>query len=378
MQTLDISIVIPTWNREKLVESLLSSLDEARSAYQYGKTEVILVDSSEGTAKEQIQESCKRHDAAYLEGSNSVRKKRNKGIDAAQYEVICFIDSDVTVCKDLLNIHAQTFLEDDDDRLAGSFGLTEFVGKKSFWWKILEHTTYLDSFKFARMFPYQSWTIGNNVAFYKRVLLEIGKFREDLPFKLGGDDLEMTYRVTKQGYRIKSAPQAVAWHSRETWNHAEAIHNRTKRWGSMEYHIKTMHPELFVNCIPKTGVMFLPFLVFLCVLSGAQRSFLPLIFLGIWFLLNLICVYISDTREKPANPFFYLVGKLIKTNYRGYFMRESMKHGDFSCLYKEMSFSLGQTMYMHKEEARKLYLFIVSFWIALICSGILKYFVWGI
>ena len=375
MDRLNISIVIPTWNREKLVEELLASLSKARKAYKYGDTEVIVIDSSKGDARASIEKSCAHHDAVYLEGDNSVRKKRNKGIYSAKYEIVYFIDSDVTVCEDIINVHARTFLEDDDPKLGGSFGLTEFVGKKSFWWKILEHTTYLDSFAFAKRFPYQSWTIGNNVAFRKDVLIEIGAFKEDLPFRLGGDDLEMTYRVTKRGYKIKSAPDAVTYHSRETWNNAAAIHNRTKRWGSMEYHIRTMHPELFVNCIPKSDVMFFLFFLLAAVLCGATMSFAPAVWYGAWLILYMIGICIYDNAGKKSNIFFYMIGKSIKTHYHMYFIAESLKHKDASCFYKEMSFSVGQTMFMYKEAANKLWIFIAAFLCALIGTGFLFRFI---
>ena len=368
---MNISIVIPTWNREELVEELLASLKKARDAYRYGETEVLVVDSSEGSAKESIMRSCENHDARYLFGDNSVRKKRNLGIDESKYEIIHFIDSDVTVCEDILNIHAETFLNDSDPMLAGSFGLTEFVGKKNFWWKIVEHTTYLDSFRFAKMFPYQSWTIGNNVAFKKSVLLEIGKFKENLPFKLGGDDLEMTYRVTKNGYRIKSAPEAVAYHSTETWSHLSAIHNRTKRWGHMEYYIKEAHPELFVNCIPKSDVLFGLFFIVNTLMSLILQTIAPLLFFCGWLLLYVVIGYLMECRTKVKNPFFYLAGKIIHKRYHWYYMEESIRHRDFSCLFKEMSFSIYQSLFMYKGETEKLWAFIGTFMISFLVMAIL-------
>ena len=362
---MNISIIIPTWNREDLVEDLLASLEKARAAYRYGDSEVIVVDSSEGAAREAIMKSCTDHDARYYYGDNSVRKKRNLGIDRASYEVIHFIDSDVTVCEDILNIHAETFLNDDDPMLGGSFGLTEFVGPKNFWWKIVEHTTYLDSFRFAKMFPYQSWTIGNNVAFKKDVLLEIGKFQEDFHFKLGGDDLEMTYRITKAGYRIKSAPDAVAYHSTETWSHASAIHNRTKRWGHMEYYIRQAHPELFVNCIPKSDVLFGVFLILCAVLSLIRLTPAPLFLWCGWLVLYVIVGYLIECGKQVRNPFYYLAGKWIHKRYHWYFIKESISHKDFSCLHKEMSFSVYQSLHMYKEETAKLWVFLCTFFVSL-------------
>ena len=54
---LNISVVIPTWNRSNLVDRLLESLMAARNRYKYGDTEVLIVDSSQGSEKEQIVNS---------------------------------------------------------------------------------------------------------------------------------------------------------------------------------------------------------------------------------------------------------------------------------------------------------------------------------
>ena len=43
---MDFSIVVPTWNRSKLVDVLLESLYEERKNYDLGETEVLIVDSS--------------------------------------------------------------------------------------------------------------------------------------------------------------------------------------------------------------------------------------------------------------------------------------------------------------------------------------------
>lgn len=173
---MDFSIVIPTWNRSHLVDALLKSLFEERNRYEDGRTEVIVVDSSTGEEKESIVSSCKQYDARYIDGDDSVRKKRNKGIRESQYDYILFIDSDVVVEKGLLNEYVDAYKKNNFVRLGGVLGYTEFVGKKTFWWKILELTSLVNSFSFARDYPFHSWTIGNNVSFKKSVLEEIGMF----------------------------------------------------------------------------------------------------------------------------------------------------------------------------------------------------------
>ena len=74
---MDFSIVVPTWNRSKLVDALLESLYEERKNYDLGETEVLIVDSSKGEEKAAIMASCEKYDAQYIEGDDSVRKKRN-------------------------------------------------------------------------------------------------------------------------------------------------------------------------------------------------------------------------------------------------------------------------------------------------------------
>lgn len=374
---MNISIVIPTFNREKLLHSLLSSLYNARQAYRYGKTEVLVVDSSAGEKKKKIAESCRQFDARYIEGDDSVRKKRNKGIDLARYEVIHFIDSDVRVESNILNAHAETLMNSGDPKVAGSFGYTEFVGKKSFWWRVAEHTTYLDSFRFSKMFPYQSWTIGNNVAFFRDVLLKCGKFREDFPYNLGGDDLEFTYRITKSGYLIKSTPEARCFHSTETWNKHAAIQNRTKRWGTMEYYIKSLHPELFVNCIVKSDVRFAFMLVILLLACLATLSPVPLLVWALWVALYILMAYIREGVKNHGlkNPLYDFLGNWFRKKYHAYFILESLRHKDLSCLYQEMTFSQGQTLFMFREASQKLWLWLGAGALALTVTAVISLFV---
>lgn len=372
-QTLNFSIVIPTSGRTNLVERLLKSLVPERENYPYGKTEVIVVNSGTQKDCETIEKLCEIYDAIFVPGEQSVRKKRNLGIETAQYEVVLFIDSDVAAEEGLLRYHAEAFLNATEDKIGGVFGLTKFVGKKTWWWKVVEQTTYLDSFSFAERFPYNSWTIGNNVAFYKDVLLEVGMFEVNFPFPLGGDDLDMTYRITKSGYLIKSCPQAVTLHSTETWNHPKALYDRTYRWGSMDYFLSQRHPEIFVDCIPKSGVLFAGAFLVSGILAVCFRSFMPVFSVLAWFFLHVVTVYIYDCIHKEGgHPLFYLMGKSIRCFYRLYYQIAGIKNKDFRCLHKEMSFSVDQTKYMQRREIAMFLIFLITFVVMLLGQCILR------
>lgn len=359
---MDFSIVIPTWNRSELVEALLKSLYDERERYMSGRTEVLIVDSSTGNEKDSIISSCKKYDAIYVEGDDSVRKKRNKGIKQSKYDYILFIDSDVVVKKGLLDEYVEAYKNPYKVKLGGVLGYTEFVGKRTFWWKMLERTSLVNSFSFARDYPFHSWTIGNNVSFKKSVLEEIGMFEENFPFKLGGDDLDMTYRVTKAGYMIGSAPNAVTYHSRKTWNNYKAVHDRAKRWGTMENFIVERHPELYKRVIPKNYLIEIIVLLVLSILSFITRNTVPFFVGATWIVLNWIIDYAIDIKKKGfCSPIYFYGAQLIQMQYEIYRVIGSFKKKSVGALYKGVIFNRFQIKYGMAGEAFRIKKLIWSF-----------------
>lgn len=359
---MDFSIVIPTWNRSHLVDALLKSLFEERNRYQDGKTEVIVVDSSTGEEKTSIVSSCEKYDVKYLEGDDSVRKKRNKGIRKSKYEYILFIDSDVVVEKGLLDEYAAAYQKNSFVKLGGILGYTEFVGKKTFWWKILELTSLVNSFSFARDYLFHSWTIGNNVSFKKSVLEEIGMFEENFPFKLGGDDLDMTYRVTKAGYMIGSAPNAVTYHSRETWNNFKAIHNRAMRWGTMERLICNRHKELYKRVIPKNYILILLSLLVSLLVGVISENWLPTITVGILAVWDMVWSYIKRVKSKGfCNPIHFCFAMGIQGMYEYYRIKQSLKERSLGAFYCGQVFNRFQIKYGMKDDSKRICGLLVSY-----------------
>lgn len=362
------SVVIPTFNRSYLLEKLLESLYVARENYKYGNTEVIVIDSSKGEELQRIKDMCGKYDVRYLKGTDSVRQKRNLGIRSARYPYIVFEDSDVVVDKDLLNYHAKTYIEClPEENVAGSFGLTVFTGSDNFVWKTIQYTTLTDSFSFAEKWPYQEWTIGNNVSFKKEILEEVNMFEEAFPFKLGADDLDLSYRITHSGYRIKSQPKAISYHSKDTWKKWGLVRERARRWGKMEYYISKRHPQIFVNSFPKTEFV-IPILLLICGIAAcALRSWIPLAAFVLGTVGISAATYIMDVMESgKKNPFYYIMAKLLDFNYYYGHVFEGLKNHSFCGIYKYMSFSSGQTKMILKKESRRMVMLFVNMVIMLV------------
>lgn len=236
----NVSIIIPCEGREALVERLLQTLERARSETPC-PVEVILVDSSTGEARAILESYCERYGASYVEGPRNVRRKRNLGAKLAGGEILLFLDSDCAAKKDLINRHLAGYAATADGEIAGVVGITEFVGPETWVTRLAETSPFTDAFSFARNMPYVAWATASNVSFRRDIFWQTGGFDAQLPFKLGGDDLDLSWRITLAGYLLKAEPEAIVFHSRETWASLRAFTSRVWRWGRIEHHLKRKH-----------------------------------------------------------------------------------------------------------------------------------------
>jgi glycosyltransferase involved in cell wall biosynthesis len=107
------SIVIPTYNRQPILEKCLTALELQKFTDQkVSKYEIILVDdgSTDGTL-----EWLKTHQQdfpsvrVFQQDHQGPATARNLGVKMAQGEIIIFIDSDLVVTPCFLQSHAQCF-----------------------------------------------------------------------------------------------------------------------------------------------------------------------------------------------------------------------------------------------------------------------------
>jgi GT2 family glycosyltransferase len=268
---LNISVIVPTFNRASLVARLLRSLDQAAKQFT-GQSEIIIIDDSEPDEAARIQALCTEYAALYLAGPASVRQKRNLGVRQARYSVILFIDSDCEATPDLFNQHARSFAG-ANGRVAGVAGNTEFVGDSGWVWEVTQRTQFLNAFSFARRMQVAPWATCSNTAYRRDVFEEVGGFDTHLPFALGGEDVDLGLRLNNAGYQILCNPDAIVHHSRETWNNLKALWQRAFLWGRVDVHLYyRKHRERVSTGLPKFGIIFLLLLVVGCIQAALQGS----------------------------------------------------------------------------------------------------------
>jgi GT2 family glycosyltransferase len=107
---LDVSVVIPAYNRsEALLETLLSL---ARVDYPPDRWEVVVVDDGSTDDIERSVRTCSRHGRVpvrYLRQANcGPATARNRGAAAAQGSSLIFVDDDIVVDPDFISKHVDT------------------------------------------------------------------------------------------------------------------------------------------------------------------------------------------------------------------------------------------------------------------------------
>lgn len=369
------SVVIPTQGRSNLIEKLLISLQRAITQSKV-VVEVIIVDDSPPAERDKIKSLCLQYSASYLSGPPNVREKRNCGIEKSKGEIILFIDSDCEVSQNIFEEHLKLY---DKADAAGVLGITEFTGKETITWKIVSRTMFLDSFSFAKTLnkitDSAPWGTCTNLSFRKEVLEDVGKFDTTFPFRLGGDDTELGVRINEAGYKIKMNPDAVVFHTRETWSKLSALIERAFRWGRADFHILKRHPQLGHVAFPN----FFTTLLFIALASLAyiltDHSDIAVIIIITWIISVLLVeaiIKVIRAGEKPSFVFFELVATLLNLVFDAGTVFESLRRGSISMLYKKIIYTPAQLIFEWESEAVRSWSIAIGLLLTLIVVWTLK------
>ncbi|MCS7164676.1 MAG: glycosyltransferase [Candidatus Calescibacterium sp.] len=195
-----ISVQISTFNRSKVLQEVLKSLDNQtldRDLY-----EVIVINDGSTDNTKQIVENISKIVSYRLilvnQENLGLPIARNKGIINTDHEVILFIDDDVLADKNLLLEHYKIHTKFDDVVVRG-------------WVNHIDQLKIPDKprFRIADFSTSFFWT--SNVSIRKKYLIQAGMFYEKFE-KYGWEDIEMGYRLRKLGLRLIINNKAIGYH----------------------------------------------------------------------------------------------------------------------------------------------------------------------
>ncbi|MEH2316433.1 glycosyltransferase family 2 protein [Nostoc sp.] len=203
------SVVIPTYNRQPILEKCLRALEMQQLSQPSSVTnyEIVLVDdgSTDGTLdwltehKEEFP-----HVRWFQQDHAGPAAARNLGVEQALGDTIIFIDSDLVVLENFLQAHANALMQ----------GQEKLRSDRFFTYGAVINTC---NFNNPTAEPYKvtdfsaAFFATGNVAIPKHWLKKAGLF--DTSFQLyGWEDLELGVRLKKLGLTLIKCPEAVGYH----------------------------------------------------------------------------------------------------------------------------------------------------------------------
>lgn len=232
-KTPKVSVVVASYNAAHTLRPCLESLRHL----DYPDYEVLLID--DGSTDDTTRLSSEFPEVRTLRHPRNLglSTARNLGIRAATGDVIAFTDADCRVDRDWLRwlvlglfdlqtagIGGPNLLPPDDSPVAAA--VMASPGGPA-------HVL-LDS-RFAEHLP------GCNMAFWRWALEAIGGF--DPVFQRAGDDVDVCWRILRQGWRLGFAPAGFVWHHRRS-----TIRDYLRQqagYGEAEALLLAKHPERF-------------------------------------------------------------------------------------------------------------------------------------
>ncbi|MBU0572376.1 glycosyltransferase [Patescibacteria group bacterium] len=207
------SFIIPSFNSAKDLMTCVRSLNSLK--YNKRKYEIIIVDDG---STDQSTSQIKRLNIAnlkiYKNPKQGAAAARNYGIEKAKKNILIFLDQDVSVKENLLNIYDSALKITGADAVQGNIWKqlinTELTKTHATWRKIVFINKVNDHDGFIKTI------VTRNVAIKKEVLNKILRkdgYIFDEKFKgTGGEDRELGYRINKLGFNIYLEPQAIVKH----------------------------------------------------------------------------------------------------------------------------------------------------------------------
>jgi chondroitin synthase len=252
-----LSVVIPTFNRTRLLSITLASLVIQRTNYNF---EVIVADdgSSENIVAV-VREFESKLDLKYVRQQDKGYQLcaiRNLGLRAAKYPYVAILDCDMAPDESWVESYIEALIQNEDTAYIGprkyidtsTVSCNEIIVKKSRLrefaeipakealgriasngvskdWR-LKHFAETDSLRLSR-FPFRFFSCGN-VAFAKKWLDKVGWFDEEFS-DWGGEDNEFGYRLFRAGCFFQSLEGAMAFHQEPPGNENETDRDAGKK-----------------------------------------------------------------------------------------------------------------------------------------------------
>lgn len=208
---MEISVVIPTYNRLDSLKRVLDALEKQTYPVEQFEVRVISDGSTDGTIEylQNLKTSLNLFPVQQPNGGAAAA--RNRGIQLAQGEIIIFLDDDVVPAPQLITEHARFFHEHGMNIIVLGPMLSPAGFQYSPWvqWEQDMLVKQYEAMLQDKWEPTARQFYTGNSSVARRFLIEAGGF--DPSFRRA-EDVELAYRLAEKGLTFIFNPQAIGHH----------------------------------------------------------------------------------------------------------------------------------------------------------------------
>lgn len=210
---MNVSIIIPNWNGRQLLAKNLPIVIEAREKKRNKISEIIVVDDKS------TDDSVVFLENNFRDSVKIVRHRENRGFSSAvntgvrssTSPLVCLLNTDVIPSSDFLASALVHFKMQDIFAVSlheAGFGWARAKFEKGF----IIHEPGDEAKSFKRTF----WASGGSAVFRRDTWISLKGFDEELFSPFYWEDVDLSYRAMKRGYRILWEPEAHVIHKHES------------------------------------------------------------------------------------------------------------------------------------------------------------------
>lgn len=202
------SFIVPALNEQACIAACIQSIQAQGDRL----AEIIVVDN--GCTDQTTQIARQMGCMVVREDQRGLSHARNRGAQAAQGDILCFIDADGVLSENWLRAARRCFAQPNIGAVSGLSIFTHTRLLKRLWYNLYVVATsgsgLLSSLLFSRMI-----FTGNNLAIRRELFLQIGGYEPVI-----GEGMWLSRRFWKlAGYKGKLCRQMILWNSPRGFEH---------------------------------------------------------------------------------------------------------------------------------------------------------------
>ncbi|HAH61604.1 MAG TPA: hypothetical protein DCL73_05860 [Treponema sp.] len=293
-----ISVIIPTFNRASFLYPTLVCLSNQKIDANINY-EVIVVDSgndeSKLIVKHFIEQKPKIFTYKKIKYCSNRALLRNTGVSLTNYNLILFLDNDMLVPPEYLQVHYNVHKENKNLLVCGrrrtlvNFKLNE-IGEDILMhnFSLLEKLPWYDDERLEQNIGFESWryVYTHSMSVSKDLFLKVGGFTNKFGNVWGGEDIEASYKMFQKGAEFKFLTEPVIYHQ---GHFSQSTSEQHSAISSSRLFVRTLNSTYFIfDSSDKIYFFFCRIIVHFFDLAAERRTtflYLPYIY----------CISISST-----------------------------------------------------------------------------------